>query len=126
MPPKKTMQFKAESKRTVSIKEIRGLRFKAYPPDQDDGIIEVANVSDQGRVCVLFVEDFRSVEDAKVYANLLALAPLLLDTYIHDHSKFQLTVQRFEKILARVQRAKRMRMRRPMEPIKRTTFSKGE
>ena len=113
MPPKKTRQFKAESTRTVSITEIRGLRFKAFPPDSSEGIIEVSNTGDNGRVCVLFLEDFRSVEDAIAYAKLIALAPLLLDTYMNDHQKFQLTVQRFEKILQRAKRAKRLRMKRP-------------
>lgn len=113
MPPKQTRQSKAESVRTASIQEIRGLRFKALPPDSTEGIIEVSNAADNGRVSVLFLEDFRSVEDAIVYAKLIALAPLLLDTYMHNNQQFRLTVQRFEKILQRAKRAKRLRMKRP-------------
>lgn len=110
---KKSRQHRAESKRTPSIKEIRGLRFRAYPPDTDDGIIEIVNAADGGRVCVLYLEDFNSVEDAVVYSNLLALAPLLLDSYMNDHSKLAVTVKRVERIIERAKKSKRLQKKRP-------------
>jgi uncharacterized cysteine cluster protein YcgN (CxxCxxCC family) len=69
-----------DDEKTVSITEITSLKFKAMKPM--GGEIEIANCSDAGRICTIKIKDFKSKGDAKVYADLLALAPQLLREYI--------------------------------------------
>ena len=91
----KSKQLRAEENKTIRITELIGLRFKAMKPE--NGIIEIANRADQGRVCTLKVSDFKSMEDAKVYAQLLVLAPQLLGEYLSDVDRLEQSVRRFEK-----------------------------
>ncbi|MDQ3110873.1 MAG: hypothetical protein M3R17_13350 [Bacteroidota bacterium] len=89
----------AEEQKTISITETRKLRLQLVRPGK--GIIEIVNSADQGRVCTLRAEDFRSIDDALIYAELLRLAPELLDDYLSDAKKLAQVLQRLDKKLAR-------------------------
>jgi hypothetical protein len=91
----KSKQLKAEESKTISITELTRLRFKTLKPYK--GIIEVVNCVDMGRVCSLRVNDFKSIADAHVYAQLLVLAPQLLGAYLNDAEKLEQVVKRFER-----------------------------
>lgn len=95
----KSKQSQAEGNKTISITEITKLRFKVLKPDK--GCIELVNDADQGRICTLKISDFRSIGDAKVYADLLRLAPELLNEYISDTKTLEEVVERLEKKVAR-------------------------
>jgi hypothetical protein len=70
---RKSKQLKAEENKTIAMTDLVGLRFKMLKPC--DGVIEVVNSQDQGRICTLKLSDFGSVQDAQVYGQLLVLAP---------------------------------------------------
>lgn len=91
----KSKQRRAEENKTISIAELTRLKFKMLKPA--DGMIEIVNWQDMGRVCVLQVSDFKSLADAQVYAQLLILAPQLLAAYLSDAEKLEQVVKRFEK-----------------------------
>lgn len=91
-------QFQAEEKKTISITEARELRLKVLEPYK--GRIELINEADNGRVCTLRISDFQSKEDARVYAELLRLAPELLDVYMSDAKKLTEVAERFEERMA--------------------------
>lgn len=95
----KSRQFQTEENKTISITEIRELSFKVLKPQK--GIIEIVNDADHGRVCTLRVADFRSAEDAKVYAELLRLAPELLNEYLTDAKNLGQVINRLEKKVAK-------------------------
>lgn len=95
----KSKQARAEEKKTISITEVSKLQFKVLKPDK--GCIELVNIADQGRVCTLKISDFNSPEDAKVYAELLRLAPELLNEYICDTKTLEEVVKRLKKKVAR-------------------------
>ncbi|MEO5643962.1 MAG: hypothetical protein ABIQ40_20290 [Bacteroidia bacterium] len=94
----KSKQSKAEETKTISITELTKLRFKVLKPDK--GCIELVNAVDQGRVCTLKISDFKSAEDAKVYAELLRLTPELLNEYISDTKTLEEVVKRLKKRVA--------------------------
>ena len=87
-----------EEVKTISINETRKLRLQVVRPAK--GIVEIINTADQGRVCTLNTDDFRSLQDALVYAELLRLAPELLDNYLSDAKNLTQVLQRLEKKLA--------------------------
>lgn len=91
----KSKQAQAEETKTISITEITQLQFKVLKPDK--GIIELVNTADQGRVCSLKISDFRSTQDAKIYAELLRLAPELLNEYICNTKTMEQVVGRLKK-----------------------------
>jgi len=91
-------QSQAEETKTISITEVHKLRFKVLKPNKR--IIEVANEADYGGVCVLQVKDFRSFEDAEIYAELLRLAPELLDEYMSNAKTLEEVVDRLIKRVA--------------------------
>jgi hypothetical protein len=88
-------QFEAEENKTISITEVRKLHFKILKPGKD--VIEIVNQADNGRVCTLKISDFRSATDARIYAELLRLAPALLNEYLTDAKKLGQVVNRLEK-----------------------------
>ncbi|MEO5645224.1 MAG: hypothetical protein ABIS12_18020 [Bacteroidia bacterium] len=96
---KGSKQFQKEENKTISITEVRKLRFKVLKPNK--GEIEIVNHADNGRVCKLLISDFRSVSDANVYAELLKLAPELLNEYMNDTKKLEQVVARLGKKVAR-------------------------
>ena len=96
----KSRQFQSEEQKTISITEARKLRLKILMPDK--GLIEIVNSHDNGRVCTLRVKDFRSVDDALVYAELLKLAPQLLDNYLSDAKTLGEVVGRLHKKIERI------------------------
>lgn len=95
----KSKRFPAEDEKTISITETRKLRLQVLQPAK--GIIEIVNVADQGRVCSLRTSDFKSAEDALAYAELLRLAPELLDDYLSDAKSLKEVLERLEKKVAR-------------------------
>ena len=97
---KMSKQSQAEENKTISITEIRELRFIVIKPNKQ--IIEIANKADNGRVCTLRISDFRSKGDAEVYAELLRLAPELLNEYLSDTKTLEQVVGRLEKRVARL------------------------
>jgi hypothetical protein len=98
----KSKQFQAEVDKTISITEVRELRLKVLKPQK--GVIEIINQADNGRVCTLRIDDFRSLNDAKIYAELLRLAPELLNEYITDAKNLERVVTRLEKRVARTKK----------------------
>lgn len=92
-------QSLAEEIKTISITEIRELRFIVLKPNKR--IIEIVNKADHGRVCTLRVSDFRSREDAEIYAGLLRLVPELLNDYLSNTKTLEEVVGRLEKRIAR-------------------------
>lgn len=96
---RKSRQSKAEQEKTISITEARKLRLKILKPH--DGLIEIVNSKDNGRVCTLKIDDFNSLSDTEAYAELLKLAPELLDIYLSDAKTHAEVVVRFEKKVAR-------------------------
>ena len=95
----KSRQFQSEEQKTISIIEARKLRLKILKSNK--GLIEIVNSKDNGRVCTLRVDDFRSVDDALVYAELLKLAPQLLDNYLSDAKTLEEVVGRLNKKISR-------------------------
>ncbi|MEO5644138.1 MAG: hypothetical protein ABIQ40_04245 [Bacteroidia bacterium] len=91
-------QFQAEEKKTISITEARELRLKVLEPYK--GRIELINAADNGRVCTLRISDFQSKEDTIIYAELLRLAPELLNVYLSDVKKLTEVAQRLEERMA--------------------------
>ncbi len=92
---KKSRQFQAEKEKTISVTEVKELRFKIHKPDK--GLIEIVNCADYGRICTLRISDFLSVSDAQVYAELIKLAPELLRDYLTDAKTLQEVVSRLQK-----------------------------
>jgi hypothetical protein len=97
MPPPSN-QFQAEDKKTISIIEVKELRLKVLDPYK--GRIELVNATDNGRVCTLRISDFHSEEDARIYAELLRLAPELLNVYMSDAKKLAEVAERLEERMA--------------------------
>ncbi len=95
----KSKQQKTEDQKTISISETRNLRLQVVRPAK--GIVELVNSADHGRVCTLRTDDFLSVNDALVYAELLRLAPELLDDYLADTKKLNEVLARLEKKVTR-------------------------
>jgi hypothetical protein len=95
IPMPKRKQLLADEQKTVSIAETPMLRLLVVRPGK--GIIELVNVADQGRVCTLRTGDFRSVKDALAYAELLRLAPELLEFYLSDTKRLEEVLARLEK-----------------------------
>ncbi len=91
----KSKQAKSEEQKTLSITETRKLRLAVLKPA--NGFIEIVNTADQGRVCFLRVKDFRSVDDAVIYAEVLRLAPELLDDYPGDTKRLVEVIGRLER-----------------------------
>jgi hypothetical protein len=104
---RKSKQRKAEENKTAVITDLAKLRFKMLQPYE--GIIEVVNSSDHGRICSLRVSDFASVEDAQVYGQLLVLAPQLLSAALNDAEKLMEVVQRFKNYRAQMEKKKQKR-----------------
>lgn len=100
-------QFQAEEDKTISITEVRELRFIVLKPNKQ--IIEIANKADNGRVCTLRISDFRSKGDAEVYAELLRLAPELLNEYLSNTKTLEQVVGRLEKRVGRMKEKSKMR-----------------
>ena len=105
-------QSQAEENKTISITEVRELRFIVLKPNKR--IIEIVNKADNGRVCTLRVSDFRSKGDAEVYAELLRLAPELLNEYLSNTKTLEQVVGRLEKRVARI-KSKNERAEKPAE-----------
>ena len=96
---KKSRQSKAEKEKTVSLK-ITGLiklRFDVLEPS--NGVIEIINALDNGRVCSLRIDDFNSLGDAQAYAEIIRVAPELLDHYLGDAKTVKEVEVRIEKKL---------------------------
>lgn len=95
----KSRQLQTEENKTISITEIREISFKVLKPQK--GVIEIVNAADNGRICTLRIKDFRSAEDAKVYAELLRLAPELLNEYLTNAKNLGQVINRLEKKVAK-------------------------
>jgi hypothetical protein len=80
----KSRQSKAEEEKTISLKitGLRQLHFGVLEPN--NGLIDIVNTLDNGRVCTLRIDDFNSLGDAKAYAEILRIAPEILDHYLAD------------------------------------------
>ena len=100
----KSKQQKTEDQKTISIIETRKLRLQVVRPNK--GIVELVNSADHGRVCTLRTDDFQSETDALVYAELLRLAPELLDNYLSDTKRLKEVLERLEKNVDRAKRKK--------------------
>lgn len=91
-------QSRAEQTKTISISEVRALHFKIVKPQK--GIIEIVNCADQGRVCTLKTSDFKSKADAEIYAQLMVLAPMLLNEYVSKTKTLKEVIERLRKRIA--------------------------
>lgn len=93
----KSRQSKAEDEKTVSLKitGLRQLRFAVLEPS--NGIIDIVNTLDNGRICSLRIDDFNSVGDAQAYAEVIRVAPELLDHYLADHETLKKVLKRMGK-----------------------------
>ncbi|MEO5644735.1 MAG: hypothetical protein ABIQ40_04125 [Bacteroidia bacterium] len=97
----KSRQRKTEDEKTLSLK-ITGLRklcFLVIGPV--NGVIDIVNSADNGRVCSLTIDDFDSVGDAKSYAEIIRIAPELLNHYLADAKTLEKVVKRMGGILAK-------------------------
>ncbi|CAN5892438.1 hypothetical protein BH11BAC7_BH11BAC7_21770 [soil metagenome] len=94
----KSRQSKAEEEKTVSLKitGLRQLRFAVLEPA--NGVIEIINALDNGRVCSLRIDDFNSLGDALAYAEIIRVAPELLGHYLADAKNHKEVVGRIKKI----------------------------
>ena len=105
----KSKQSQAEQIKTISIGKARALRFKVLKPQK--GVLEIVNQGDQGRICTLKISDFKSKADAEIYAQLLVLAPMLLDEYLSSSKTLAEVTERLrkrvERMRARAKRAKK-------------------
>ena len=99
---KKSRQSQVESEKTVSLKitGLRKLRFEVLEPT--NGIIDIINTLDRGRVCSLRIDDFNSLGDAKAYAEVIRVAPDLLNHYLGDAKTVKEVEVRMEKEIAKV------------------------
>jgi hypothetical protein len=104
---RKSKQRRAEENKTASITGLATLRFKMLKPYE--GIIELVNSSDQGRICSLRVSDFASVEDAQVYGQLMVMAPQLLSAALNDAEELLQVVKRFKQYRALMEKKKQKR-----------------
>ena len=97
----KSRQSQADEEKTISLKitGLRQLRFAVLEPH--NGLIDVVNTLDNGRVCTLRVDDFNSLGDAKAYAEVIRVAPELLDHYIADHETLKEVLGRMEKTVGK-------------------------
>lgn len=100
----RSKQTAAEEEKTISITEARKLRLAIVRPAKN--IIELVNTADQGRVCTLKADDFRSMADALIYAELLRLAPELLDDYLSNAQTLAEVLHRLDQKLARAKTKK--------------------
>lgn len=105
---RKSKQQIAEDNKTANITDLAKLRFKMLKPCE--GVIEVVNCADQGRICTLKVSDFDSVQDAQAYGQLLVLAPQILRACLTDAGKLEQVVGRYKKY--RVEKEKQKKYRR--------------
>jgi hypothetical protein len=98
----KSRQSKTEKEKTVSLKitGLRQLRFNVLEPA--DGVIEIVNSLDNGRVCSIRIDDFNSIGDAQAYAEVIRIAPELLDHYLGDAKTVKEIKVRIEKKLPKV------------------------
>lgn len=98
---KKSRQSKTEDEKTVSLKitGLRQLRFAVLEPS--NGIIDIINTLDNGRVCSLGIDDFNSIGDAQAYAEVIRVAPELLDHYLADHETLKEVLKRMGKKIGR-------------------------
>ncbi|CAN5909274.1 hypothetical protein BH11BAC7_BH11BAC7_05610 [soil metagenome] len=96
---KKSRQSKAEEEKTVSLKitGLRQLRFAVLEPA--NGVIEIINALDNGRVCSLRIDDFNSLGDAEAYVEVIRVAPELLELYLGDAKTVKEVEVRIEKKL---------------------------
>lgn len=99
---KMSKQSQAEENKTISITEVLELSFMVLKPNKR--LIEIVNKADNGRVCTLRVSDFRSKGDAEVYAELIRLAPELLNEYLSNTKTLEQVVGRLEKRVAKMKR----------------------
>lgn len=97
----KSKQSQAEEEKTISLKitGLRQLRFAVLEPN--NGLIDIVNTLDNGRVCTLRIDDFNSIGDAQAYAEIIRVAPELLDHYLTDAKTLEEVVGRMEKKLAK-------------------------
>lgn len=97
----KSRQSQAEEEKTISLKitGLKQLRFAVLKPN--NGLIDIVNTLDNGRVCTLRIDDFNSLGDAQAYAEVIRVAPELLDHYITDHETLKEVLGRMEKTVAK-------------------------
>jgi hypothetical protein len=102
----KSKQSQAESEKTVSLKitGLKQLRFAVLEPL--NGIIDIVNTLDNGRVCSLKVDDFNSLGDAKAYAEVIRVAPDLLNHYLGDAKTVKEVEMHMRKKIAKAKRNK--------------------
>jgi hypothetical protein len=93
---KKSRQAQIESEKTVSLKVtgLKKLQFEILEPN--NGVIDIVNTLDNGRVCSLRIEDFDSLGDAKAYAEVIKLAPDLLALYLPTAKNLEQVIGRME------------------------------
>jgi hypothetical protein len=98
---KKSRQSKTEEEKTVSLKitGLRKLRFEVLEPT--NGIIDIVNALDNGRVCSLRIEDFNSLGDAQAYAEVIRVAPELLNHYLGNAKTVKEVEIRMKKEIAK-------------------------
>lgn len=94
----KSKQGRLEEIKTISIAELTQLKFRILKPAK--GQIEIVNAADMGRICTLRISDFRSTSDARIYAQLLVLAPLLLDENGTDEKIREAKTKKLRKRIA--------------------------
>lgn len=91
----KSRQRRAEENKTPSLDTLARIKFRILPPFE--GTIEIVNSDDMGRVCTLRISDFKSGQDAQLYAELLALGPRLMSACLSDVEQLGDVVKWFER-----------------------------